>query len=483
MTDLARHSVRGAATTLVGQGLRFATQFAAVAVLSRLLPPTDFGTFSMVMSIVGIAAVFGDFGLSLASIQAQDINDKQRANLFWMNVAIGVVASGAVFFCAPLIAVFYGKPSLVPIAQWTAVVFLVNALTPQFRAEATRRLRFVWLSTADVSAQLGGFAVAVVMALAGMGYWALVGQQIAIAVITLIVTASGSSWLPTLPSRRVPMGALYRFGANTFGVQIVNYFTGNVDNIVVGRDSGATQLGYYSRAFQLFQLPLQQIASPMSRVALPILSRLNGTADYEVYVQKIQLILTYTFGGAFFVLIATTSPFIDIVLGHQWAPVKPLFSILAAGGVFQALGYVYYWVFVSSAQTGVQLRYGLIARAIMVAIIIGGGFFGAVGVATAVAVGQTLVWLIYTVFAIPKVGISSTALVATALRPIAVFAAMLVITLPLEYGLLRQANPWVALVALLGVIVVFLGLVVLLAPPVRRDAEFVLRNVRRLRRA
>jgi PST family polysaccharide transporter len=483
MTDLANHAVRGAATTLVGQSLRFLTQFAAVAVLSRLLTPNDFGSFSMVLSIVGVAAVLGDFGLSLASIQSQDITDAQRTNLFWVNLAIGALASAAVFFCAPLIAAFYGAPRLVPITQWTALVFLINALTPQFRAEATSKLRFVWLSSADVAAQLVGLVVAVGMALAGAGYWALVFQQIAIAVVTLLVTAAGAGWLPTLPRRGQPMRQLYAFGANTFGVQLVNYFTGNVDNIVVGRMAGATPLGYYSRAFQLFQLPLQQIASPMSRVALPILSRLNGTAQYEDYVRKMQLMLTYTFGGAFFVLIAITSPLIDLLLGHGWAPVKPLFAILAAGGVFQALGYVYYWVFVSSAKTGLQLRYSLIGRAIMVCLIIAGGFFGAVGVAIAVAVGQFLVWLIYTVFAVPQVGIDTRALVRSASRPIAAFTAMLVVALPLEFFVLNRLDDWLALAALLVVIAAFFGATILLIRPVRNDVLFVVRNAKRLSRA
>ena len=67
---LGRRAVRGAAVTSAGQGLRILIQLASVVIMARLLSPSDFGLFAMVMSIAGIAEVFRDFGLSQAAVQA-----------------------------------------------------------------------------------------------------------------------------------------------------------------------------------------------------------------------------------------------------------------------------------------------------------------------------------------------------------------------------------------------------------------------------
>jgi len=478
--SLADNAARGAAVTFFGQGLRFVLQLISVSLLARILAPADYGIFAMVISIVGIATVLGDFGLSMASIQSQTLTDAQRSNLFWTNTGLGLALSAVVYFSAAPIAAFYDRPELVAVTQASSAAFFLSAMSAQFRAEVSSKLRFRWLAAADVGSQAAGLILAIALAIQGAGYWALVAQQVCVAAVMLCILIAGADWIPGRPRRNSDMRALYRFGANTLGVQLYTYVTSNADNVLVGRFVGTAALGVYTRAYQIFRLPMQQIAAPMTRVALPVLARLQDDDRYDDYAQRAQIILSYTFGGMFFVMAATADPTIDLLLGDQWGEAKPIFAVLAIGGVFQALGYVYYWIFLSKARTGLQLRYTLIGRTVMLGAMAIGVHWGPIGVAVGSTIGQILMWGLNGFIAVPKTGVNARALMQITVRPLVLYTGMLLIAAPLTV-VLREQPALTTLGALCLSIGCYLALATWLIRGVRNDLELVFDAVRRAR--
>ncbi|MCC4248613.1 MULTISPECIES: lipopolysaccharide biosynthesis protein [Microbacterium] len=481
MTSLAGAAARGAAHSLLAQFLRFVIQFGALMVLARLLTPGDYGTVALVTSITGLALLLADFGLSSAAIQARDITHQQKSNLFWLNTVVGLVVSVVVFFAAYPISWFYGRPELVAVAQALSVVFLLYAVTAQFRAEASKALRFKAMAIADVAAQFISFAAAIVFALMGATYWALVLQQVLSAFLLLVMLWVASRWTPTWPSRRADIRPLVSFGVNNLGVQLVTYASNNVDSVLIGRFWGVEQLGLYSRAYQLYRLPLQQLAAPMTRVAFPVLSKIEDDATFQRYVRQAQLLQTYVIGGVFFAATALCSPLVEIVLGPDWDETKSLFAVLAIGGVFQTLGYVYYWVFLAKALTGMQLRYTLVSRSIMILLMFAGVPWGAIGVAVGMTAGLLLNWAILTFRAMPKAGLAPRPIVIAAARPVALYTTMLVVAAPVIW-LTWNLAPWWQILAIGGTIALFLLIAYALVPTIRQDTADVLRMAKRIRR-
>lgn len=478
---IAGDAARGAATTLGGQWIRFVVQLATIAVLARILAPGDFGVLSMVMAIAGIATLLGDFGLSMASIQSQSLTAGQRSNLFWINLGSGVVLSALVYALAVPIAGFYGRPELVEVCQALSLVFLLNAAAAQFKAEVSRSLRFRWLAGADVIAQVVASGAAIVAALAGWSYFALVLQQVLLALVTLVVLAIGARWLPGLPSRSADIRSLLGFGANTMGVQFVNYISGNADSVLIGRVWGAEALGVYDRAYQIFRMPMQQIAAPMTRVAFPLLSRMQNSPEFDRYVQRAQLLLAYGMGGVFFLAAAVADPLIEIALGPGWEESKTIFRILALGGVFQSLGFVYYWVFLAKALTRMQLRYSIIARSLMVAFMGIGVTVGPVGVAIGGTAGLILNWVILSAFAAPKAGIDVPALMKQAARPLSLGVGLVALSVPVS-AFSAGFGPLLQLLVIAAVAVLYLTLALTLIRPLRRDVQTLWRTALAVRR-
>ncbi|GAA2183648.1 lipopolysaccharide biosynthesis protein [Brooklawnia cerclae] len=448
----------GARATLLGQWMKFATQAIGLVILARLLTPNEFGLYAMVVAITGMANVVGDFGFSSASIQAKEISNAQRSNLFWINIAIGAFVATILIIASPWIASFYGHPELRWIVITLALAALIQGATTQFLANFARSMRFRLLALLDVLPQISGLTVAIILAsVFDVGEWALVAQQLTIPLVILVITLIASDWYPRLPSR-VPMREFIIFGVNTFGVQLLTYLTGNLPAILLGRTGTAVETGLYNRADQLYKIPSQQIATPLTRVMLPTLSRRqNDTKAMQDILNTALRILSYSVGGTLAFFAANSSSVIEVVLGDTWANAVPLLSVLAVGGYFQVVGNVYYWAMLARAKTGMQLKFSIVTRILIAAFMFIGLPFGAFGIAVASATGLIINWLVMTLLAVPRAGLSATSFLRAMLLPFAVNLTLGIVTFGTG-SLLSTENAWIRIAVGLAIWLVGIAL-------------------------
>src|SRR6185503_8959424 len=144
-----------------------------------------------------------------------------------------------------------------------------------------------------------------------------------------VITWAVCRWKPGRPKKDTGVRSMIRFGGNLTGFATINFFSRNLDNLLIGRFWGAQQLGLYSRAYQLMMLPIEQINEPISSVAVPSLSRLLDSPDEyrRAYLRMLEKIAFLTMPGVA-VMIATSDWIVAIVLGPQWREVGPLLGIL-----------------------------------------------------------------------------------------------------------------------------------------------------------
>ncbi|WP_455133502.1 lipopolysaccharide biosynthesis protein [Microbacterium aurum] len=467
--SLGASASRGAAVTVGGQAIRVIVQLAGIMVLARLLTPSDYGLLAMVTAIIGVGDLVRDFGLSSAAIQARTLSRGQKNNLFWINTSIGLALTLTAIASSWLIAGFYGDPRLQAITAALSVTFLLNGLSTQFRADLSRSLRFGRLVVVDTGAQLGALIVGVSMALLGCGYWSLVGQAVAQTVVALGILIIVTGWMPGWARRSEPMRGLLSYGVNMFGTQLLSYASRNVDSIVIGARFGAGALGIYNRAFQLMMLPLLQMNAPSTRVALPVLSRLQDDPPrYGRFITFGQTALLTVVGAVLALLGAQADAVIRIMLGTQWLEAVPVFRILLVAGFFQAAGYAVYWVFLSQGLMRQNLYYSLVTRPLMIAAILFGSTWGMYGVAIAYSASIVLMWPLSLLW----IRRASTAPVGTLFlngaRAVIVFGSGCVVsalaTQPIDADL-----PFVRVAVGAVVLLAWVGVIALIWPRVRRD--------------
>lgn len=478
---LGRRAARGAAVTLLGQGTRVLVQVVSVIVLARLLTPHDYGLFTLVLVIIGVGEIFRDFGLSTAAIQARELSRVQRDNLLWMNAAIGLALSLLVFAAAPLLAATFHQEELTGLARVAAWTFLLNGFATQYRASLNRSLRFGSVVVADLTGPVAGLVVAVVCALHGLGYWSLVIQQLVQASTILVVVALLSGWLPRAYRRGAGMGHFVHFGWNLVATQLVNYAGNNTDSVVLGLTVGPSDLGLYSRAFSLLKTPLNQVLTPVTNVAIPILARLQDAQDrFSEYVVRGQLLLGYTAIAGLGVVVSCSRPIVDLAFGPEWAGLAPLLALIAVAASFQTLTFVANWVYVSRALTGSLFRFTVVSVLIKITCILVGSRWGVVGVAAGYAASPVLAWPLAFLWLSRLTTIPTRRLLLGGVR----ISAVVYTTAALAWWSVSSAEQSGSVAQLaVGVGVTLLGYLAwaALVPAVRRDVAAVLHTARLVR--
>src|SRR3954470_7247283 len=233
--DLGRRTARGGVVTVVSQALTFIITLGATAVMARLLTPQDYGLVGMVAVFANFVAMFKDMGLSTATIQRAEIDYYQISTLFWLNVALSVAVMAIAIALSPAVAWFYGDWRLLSITIVTSFGFLISGLMVQHEALLRRQMKFLVLAVASLSSVIVGYIVGITFAWYGFKYWALVFSQLALVTFNTIAVWIACRWRPGRPRRNTGVGSMVRFGGNLTGFTTINYFSRNLDNLLIGR--------------------------------------------------------------------------------------------------------------------------------------------------------------------------------------------------------------------------------------------------------
>jgi PST family polysaccharide transporter len=380
--ELARRTAKGGAVTVGSQALKFLLSIVATMVLARLLTPDDYGLIGMVAVVTGFIAIFKDLGLGSATIQKEEVNADQISTLFWVNVLISFGLMLVTAATAPLVSWFYGRSQLALITLAYATGFLFGGLAVQHEALLRRRMRFGTLAISEVMSFGCGLLTSILLAWFGFRYWALVSGQLAQGFAYSAMLWIGCSWRPGLPVRGSGVRSMLRFGRNLTGFSVINYFARNLDNMLIGRFWGSVQLGFYAKAYQLLLLPMDQINTPITAVAVPALSRLTIEPDRyrQAYFRLLRMVALLTMPLMSF-MIATSDWLVGLVLGSQWMGVSRIFALLGIVGLIQPITNTTGWLFISQGRAGDMFKWGLIGATIIIISIIAGLPWGAVGVA------------------------------------------------------------------------------------------------------
>lgn len=392
--DLKGRSIRGGAATLLGQGAKVVLQTARIVVLARLLTPEDYGLIAMVTAFTHFVMMFRDIGLSMATVQKAEITHSQVSTLFWINATLGLGLTLVVAALAPVLVWFYGEPRLMWITLALGTVFIFSGLTIQHQALLRRQMHFGTLAVIEIASMTVGAAVAIGAAYLGAGPWSLVLFHI-VGMGTLLIgfwTACG--WRPGLPARGSGVRSMLTFGVDVTSFNVINYFSRNMDKILLGRFYSAGVLGLYSKAYQILMLPINQIRGPLTAVAIPALSRLQTEpSTYRGYYRKLAVILAFLSMPLMAFIAVCSESVIRLLLGEQWVGATNIFRVMAITAFIQTVATTRGAVLLSLGKSRRYLKWGMINAVFTVTSFVIGIPWGAIGIAISYAVVNYVILL------------------------------------------------------------------------------------------
>jgi len=137
-------------------------------------------------------------------------------------------------------------------------------------------MNFKALTIISVCAVATSGTISVLLAFSGYGVWSLVWNAVVAAVVTVALSWMYSRWVPRVFLALQEVRKVIRFGSNLTGFSFINYFSRNLDNLLIGRFLGPASLGLYNLAYNLLLFPLTNISDVIGRVMFPALSLLQG---------------------------------------------------------------------------------------------------------------------------------------------------------------------------------------------------------------
>ncbi|PYT57952.1 MAG: lipopolysaccharide biosynthesis protein [Acidobacteria bacterium] len=444
MKDLKHKVIRGGIAKAFSQAASLILRMGSLMVLARLLVPKDFGLVGMVTAFTGVLNLFRDFGLSSATVQRGNVTDDQISTLFWINILVGSILGLLLAGMSPFVAAFYHEPRLVWVSIILATSFIFNAAGVQHTALLERQMRFTALATIDLISLAVSTAIGIGMAATGFGYWSLVTAAVALPLVTTFCLWLSTRWVPGRPRSQEGVHSLLRFGGTLTLGNVIVYLAYNLEKVLLGRFWGADALGLYGRAYQLINLPTDNLNSAFWGLAFSGLSRVRDDAQkFKNYFLKgysllLALTIPMTIAAALF-----APDLILVVLGPRWKEVVPIFRLLTPTILVFALINPLAWLIFSLGMVGRNLRIVAVLAPLVIAGYAIGLPYGPKGVAIGYSAMMTLWALPHIAWCVHGTGISLRDILLTATRPMVsgIVAAMIAFGVQL---LLTQSWPHLA---------------------------------------
>ncbi|WP_251927552.1 lipopolysaccharide biosynthesis protein [Raoultella planticola] len=355
---------------------KISCQLLGMVLFSRYLSAKEFGIMSMALVVVNFVNILRDLGSSAAIIQRDSVSDELKNSVFYLNLIFGFVLLALFMVLAPFISMFFKEPDLAFIIILLSICFPVNSSTAIHLSLLERESKFNLTAKVEIISSSLALITAALLVVNGGGIYSIVSQTIAYSLFSAIGFWLVSGWTPKFIFSFVEVKSILRFSSNLIGFNVINYFSRNSDQIIIGKFFNATLLGYYSLAYRIMLFPIQNITFVLTRSLYPILSRLQNDkkSSFGIYLNTLKSI-SIIIPPMMFGLAVISKDFITVVFGEQWAPVSSILIWLAPTAILQSLISTTGSVFMSQGKTDLLLKISIYNAVLQISSFLIGGFF------------------------------------------------------------------------------------------------------------
>ena len=322
--SLKQKVVKGAVWTLLERLSTQAVGFVVSMILARLLTPDDYGTVALTSIFFAVTGSLVDCGFGDALIQKKDADELDFNSVFYLGLALSLVAYAALFFAAPWIAAFYKTPVLVPIVRVSAISFVFGAFNSIQNAEMTKKMLFnlsfrISLVTCATSAVCG-----LTLAFMGFGVWALVGSSLVTGFVGVVTRWLVIAWRPRLMFSFARLKPLFAFGWKMAASGVLNQFFVNLNGLIIGRFYAKADLAFVNKGQSLPNLAMSQVNDTLGRVTFPALVQLqDDRAKLREAMRRLIQCSTFLVFPLMTGVAICAKPILLLLFGEQWTPAAP----------------------------------------------------------------------------------------------------------------------------------------------------------------
>lgn len=304
--------------------------FFRLAILARILTPSQFGIFGIATLILSLLEVLTETGINVFLIQKKDKSSEYINSAWLVSIARGILIAALIVVTSPLIVKFFNSPDSLPVILLIALVPFIRGFINPSIINIQKNLEFhkefylrTVLLTVDAS-------VAIIVAFITKSAESMAIGLIISAVVEVILSFILFNPKPKLKLEKEKIIHIFSKGWNVTLTGIFVYLSENLDNIFVGRMLGTASLGIYQNAYKISTLTISEINEVVNRVTFPVYSKFS---EDKLRLKKAftKVFVSSTFAAVvlgLFVFIFADS-IVRIILGPDWMSAVPVVRILA----------------------------------------------------------------------------------------------------------------------------------------------------------
>lgn len=324
----------------ISQLVKILAQVVTIFYLTRIISPNEYGLLAMTTIVMNLAIIFSDMGTASAIIQRQNITISFYNLVYRVNIFIGFLILGVIFIVAPTVVHYFGRFELYNLLCLLSIIFPITALGIVHRAKLEKEQKFKKLAKIEVFSSIVGLVVAIVMAHLNFGVYSIVTQMVVVALLISILCRLLSGLKLNLfdSYEHEDLKHIYHFSGNLLAFNLINYFSRNLDVILIGKYFSSAILGAYSIAYRIMLFPVQSMTFVVSRALLPHISKdlTNIDAIRYNYFNCIFIICMLT-APLMFGISALSNDFVDIFFKDEWSDVALILCWLAPSAIIQSI--------------------------------------------------------------------------------------------------------------------------------------------------
>lgn len=338
MASVKKELFSGVLFTAIGKYSYVVISILITAVLARILTPSDFGIVAIATVLINFFSMLSDMGIGPAIIQNKELNKEDLSSIYNLTLYMGVGLSAIFFLLAPVFAHYYDNKQLVIVIQLFSISIFFHCADIVPHNLIVKAKRFSFLAYSNVIIQIVSGVASIIAAYYGLGIYSLLIQPILSSVLLYLVDLSQYRIIPTFVIHYNSIKKIFSYSLYQFLFSFINYFSRNLDKLVVGRVFGVNELGYYEKSYRLMMLPVGNLSHVITPAIQPIFSEFQNNKNLLFQRSKRLFQLFAMMGFPISVLLYFCSKeIILIAFGEQWVGAVSVFKILSLSVGFQMI--------------------------------------------------------------------------------------------------------------------------------------------------
>lgn len=369
--SLRKQAISGMMWTFAQQ---FSTQgigFIISVVLARLLLPAEFGIIGMIAIFMGIGGALVDSGLASSLIRTPDANEDDFSTVFYFNILGSIIIYFILYLTAPFIANFFEQPILKNITRVYGVTFIINAFSTIQLARLTQMMDFKTQMKVSVPSIIGGGLLGIVLAYMGYGVWSLVWMRLFQSFLNSLQLWIVSKWKPSFIFNVKKFKYHFHFGYKLLLSGLLDTVFTNIYTLIIGKLFVPAQLGFYTRANSVVQLPVENISGALNKVTYPLFAQIKDDNERlkNVYKKILQMV-SFLIAPTLIIMGVLATPLFRFVFTEKWLQAVPYFQILCISGFMYPFHFYNLNILNVKGRSDLFLKLEIIKKVLMVATII-----------------------------------------------------------------------------------------------------------------